>query len=164
MKQASLFDQGGAIIDGEYRYSLWRLWDPEQPRILFIMLNPSTADEDQDDATLRRCITFARSWQAGSLEVVNLYAYRATHPARLSQVTDATGPENDTHILRAVNLANRIICAWGAHKQAQKRSTEVLALLEGKDLYCLGHTRGGHPRHPLYTPNGIQPLCYHPVT
>jgi hypothetical protein len=157
MKQASLIATSGATISGDYRYSLWRIWEPEQPRTLFIMLNPSTADQAQDDATIRRCIHFARAFQTGSLEVVNLYAFRATDPARLAQATDATGPENNAHIEQAAARAALIVCAWGAHKQAQGRNREVLALLEkSKNLYCLGVTRGGHPRHPLYIPACVQ--------
>ncbi len=161
MSQAPL-TTSGAIISGDYRYSLWRIWEPEQPRILFIMLNPSTADQDQDDATIRRCINFARTLQGGAIEVVNLYAYRATDPARLAQAQDATGPENNAHIQQAAARAALIICAWGAHKQTQGRSREVLDLLADRDLYCLGVTRGGHPRHPLYIPACAQIERYQP--
>jgi len=128
MKQVSLFPTeraGGAIIQGNYRYCLWRIWEPTLPRILFVMLKPSTADQDQADATIQRCISFARSWQAGSLEVVNLYAFKATNPTMLALIEDATGPENNTHIQQAAERATTIVCAWGHTKtqtHAAKRS------------------------------------------
>ncbi len=157
----SALSKAGAIIEGSYRYCLWRIWEPAQQRVLFIMLNPSTADQAQDDATIRRCINFARSWQAGSIEVVNLYAFRATDPATLAQAIDATGPENNAHIQRAAARAALIVCAWGAHQHAQEREREVIALLRNNNLYCLGYTRGGHPRHPLYVPASTQLQRYY---
>ncbi len=163
MQQTSLFpdDLAGAMIAGEYRYSLWRQWDPALPRALFIMLNPSTADATQDDATLRRCIGFAKSWVCGSVELVNLFAFRSANPAMLAQVADPVGPDNTTHIQQAIARASIIVCAWGAHKQVGYREREVLQLLKGKEVYCLGSTKEGLPRHPLYVP-AAAPLVRYP--
>jgi hypothetical protein len=151
----------GAVIVGDYRYSLWRVWDSTLPRAVFIMLNPPTANQTQDDATLRRCIGFTKSWRCGSVEVVNLYAFRSKDPAMLTQVVDPVGPENNTHIQQAIARASFIICAWGAYKHSRgDRKREVLQLLEGKEAYCLGYTKDGLPRHPLYVPATTQLLRY----
>lgn len=141
----------GAVISGEYRYSLWRVWDTALPRAVFIMLNPSTANHIDADATLRRCIGFVRSWSSyGSIEVVNLFALRSAYPEKLSQVVDPIGPENDRYIQQAIERAGIIICAWGACTYIQGRDKEVFQLLENKEAYCLGTTKKGMPRHPLY--------------
>lgn len=150
----------GAIIVDNYRYVLWRIWNPSLPRVLFIMLNPSTADQIQNDATLRRCIHFAQSWSCGSIEVVNLFAFRSTNPSMLAHVADPVGPENNTHIQQAIRRASLIVCAWGAYKNSGKRVREVLKFLEGREVYCFGCTREGNPRHPLYVPAISQLLCY----
>ena len=156
MQQIPLFSDlaevAGAVITGNYRYLLWRTWDYRLPRVLFIMLNPSTADATQNDPTLRRCIGFAQSWAYGSLEVANLYAFRSTDPAMLYQVADPVGPENNTYTQQAIARASTIICAWGVHKHIANRDIEALHMLEGKDVYCLGRTKEGLPRHPLYVP------------
>ncbi len=113
MHQTSLFGTDittGAIIIGCYRYTLWRIWDEHKPRVLFVLLNPSTANAIQDDATLRRCIHFARSWSYGSLEIVNLFALRATNPIHLRQAADPIGPCNDLYIREAAARATLLIC------------------------------------------------------
>jgi hypothetical protein len=152
--------EAGAVIMENYRYTLWRVWDESLPRVTFIGLNPSTANERQDDATLRRCVSFARSWACGSVEVVNVYAFRSTNPAILTQVADPVGPENTVYLQQAIARAQMIICAWGAHKIIGYRDIEVLSLLVGKDVYCLGCTKEGMPRHPLYVPANTQLLRY----
>ncbi len=141
-----------------YRYTLGRIWDDRLPVATFLMLNPSTADANRDDATIRRCLGFARSWQAGGLLVVNLYALRATNPAELLTHADPVGPANDA-VLTTVLTAHLpgddtgapLVAAWGAHRAAAARASHVFALLRGRGLRprCLGTTSGGHPRHPL---------------
>src|SRR5579862_6473284 len=93
----------GAVFDhsGKFRYSLWRHWDDELPRVCFIMLNPSTADDLHNDPTIARCVSYAKRWRFGSLEVVNAFAYRATDPSKLARVRDPIGPLNDQYILKA---------------------------------------------------------------
>ncbi len=140
----------GAVIVGRYRYTLWRRWNDAQPCVLFIMLNPSEANEVKNDPTLRRCIGFAQSWGYGSLEVVNLFAYISSDPSTLKQVEDAVGAENDVYIQQAITNVALIVCAWGACKHIGQRDGDVLHLLNEREAHCLGRTQGGFPRHPLY--------------
>ncbi len=100
-----VYSRTGADFDGTgaYRYSLWREWDSRRPIVAFVMLNPSTADAAKDDPTIRRCASFARSWGYGSLEVVNLFAYRASEPKRLRQTPDPIGPANDDYLVDAAD-------------------------------------------------------------
>lgn len=145
----------GAIFDttGTYRYTLWRGWSPESPQIAFIMLNPSTADEARDDPTIRRCIGFAKTWGYGALEVVNLFAYRADHPTALRDVEYPIGAENDRYLLQAIGRCVTLVLAWGTLGSLLDRDREVFKLLAGckaQTLHCLGVTRDGYPRHPLY--------------
>lgn len=143
---------------GTYRYLLTRgLPSPLRwmRPVTFVMLNPSTADADRDDPTIRRCLAFARAWQCTELRVVNLFAYRATDPKELLQAADPVGPENDEHIRRAARGAAFVVAAWGAHKVAEERAQHVLGLIDGLKgigLQCLGTTKSGAPRHPLYVP------------
>jgi hypothetical protein len=122
------------------------------------MLNPSTADETHDDPTIRRCIDFSRRWGFGSLEVVNLFALRATCPRILMSASDPIGPYNDDHILAAAGRANLLIAAWGIHGDHLWRAQRVAGLLESHRVRCLGLTSGGQPRHPLYVPATTPPI------
>ena len=143
----------GAIFDatGKYRYSLWRTWSPYHPRIAFILLNPSTADEYNNDPTIRRCTSFAREWHFGSMEVVNLFAYRATDYRELFKASEPIGAENNLFLMQAIERCSTIVLGWGARGTFLKRDRQVMSLLAGrKDLYCLGITKDGQPRHPLY--------------
>jgi hypothetical protein len=141
----------GAILDqtGNYRYSLWRIWDEKKPRVMFILLNPGTADETYDDLTITRCLNFARRWGFGSLEVVNLFAYRATDYDELLEVTDPVGEKNDQYILEAAERADKIVLAWGTRGSYKNRDMEVLQLLTEYNLYAIDLSKRGHPRHPL---------------
>lgn len=114
---------------GKYRYNLTREWDDSLPRLLFVMLNPSTADDEVDDPTIRRCISRAKGNSFGSVEVVNLFAYRATNPDELKRTEDPVGPENDKHIIEAVNRAHTIIIAWGTKGGLNHRDHYVSKLL-----------------------------------
>lgn len=137
-----------------YRYALWRRWDVSKPDCAFIGLNPSTADERADDPTIRRCIGFARSWGFGGLAMLNLFAYRATDPRALYRVTDPVGPKNNDWIQAVIADAGRVVVAWGGHNDRawRVRAGGVLRLLKLASIvpYCLGTTRSGSPRHPLY--------------
>jgi hypothetical protein len=146
---------------GDYRYLLTRTVDPllasTGPTLLFVMLNPSTADADLDDPTIRRCIGFAREWGMGGIHVINLYAYRATKPTALWDAQRAgvniVGPLNNLKIVRHAQLAHAqgwpLVAAWGAHAKSD-RIEEVLALpYVARSLHCLGTTKAGQPRHPL---------------
>lgn len=133
---------------GRYRYSLTRVWDRERPTILFIGLNPSTADAEKNDTTIRRCIGFARSWRFGGLIVCNLFALRSTDPRVLRVAADPVGPGNAAAIRRACGMAGRVVVAWGVHGRLHRRDEHVLAMIERP--FCLGVTQDGSPRHPLY--------------
>ncbi len=155
----------GAILDATetYRYLLRREWDSDAPRVVFVMLNPSRADAVQDDPTLRRCIKFAQDWGYGSLEIVNLFAYRATDPIELKKASDPVGVENDNYLQKAAEGTHQIIVAWGNHGIFKNRCQEVLELLSRvNQIYCLGVTQQGCPRHPLYVPSYTQPILYSP--
>lgn len=132
----------------EYRYSLSRTWDRTLPVVLFVGLNPSTADDKSDDPTVRRCIGFATKWRFGGLILVNLFAYRTTDPRRLSEVEDPIGPDNDRWLAVAQARAARVVAAWGNQGAFLRRDENVLGRL-GR-THCLGVTKTGSPRHPLY--------------
>ncbi len=129
-----------------YRYLLGRSWGPG-PRVLWVMLNPSTADARLDDPTIRKCLEFSRRLGFGSLEVVNLYAWRSTDPAGLKTAPDPIGPDNARHLADAAERCDRIIVAWGAN--ASPDPGAVSASLGDRPLWCLGRTKDGQPRHPL---------------
>lgn len=143
-----------------YRYALTRTWGNGE-RIVWIMLNPSSADCFTDDPTIRRCRSFTRRLvpEAGGLAVVNLYGLRATNPADLWTSEDPIGPDNDYFIGSRATRAQTVIAAWGVHGARNGRATQVATLLAevGVQLMCLGVTKGGHPKHPLYVP-GDTPL------
>lgn len=139
--------------DGEYRYALVRSW-ADGPRDTWIMLNPSTADAEVDDPTIRRCIGFSRAWGAGGIRVVNLFALRATDPAELLRHPSPIGRTNDKVISTTIasSKKGRVVAAWGAHRMAAERGRAVAALITPlrAPLFCLGVTKLGYPRHPLY--------------
>lgn len=134
----------------EYRYVLRRKLEGDGPPALFIMLNPSTADEVNNDPTIRRCIGFATDMGCSELTVVNLYALRSTDPRGLAKHKEPIGPLNDRYIRNQINKHKDgvIIAAWGAHKFAQERGLEVIRKFG--PFKCLGLTKDGFPKHPLY--------------
>lgn len=134
--------------DRQYRYVLRRVWAPDKPAILFIGLNPSTADHRIDDPTIRRCIRFARDWGFGQLLVGNLFAYRTPWPRVMHLATKPVGPRNDSWLVRLSEEAAVTVAAWGNGGRYQDRDTHVLPLL--RSLRCLGTTKQGLPLHPLY--------------
>lgn len=148
-----------------YRYHLHRTW-ATGARLVFVMLNPSTADATENDPTIRRCIRFGRALGYQGIEVVNLYAYRATKPADLRAAGYPVGPENDQWIRetaeRAVETGGAVVCAWGANAAGLARPMEVLRLLRAAGVrpMCLRLTRTGQPQHPLMLPSDcrLQPF------
>jgi hypothetical protein len=140
----------------KYRYLLRRAWDHEKPRALFVMLNPSTADAAVDDPTIRSCIRLTTELGYGSFEVVNLFAWRATDPKDLGRYAETRGPDNDMHIAGAIQRADKIICAWGANGYAYIPGNVVIAAIKANGLqaWCLGKTKDGAPKHPLYIKSG----------
>ncbi|KUJ73669.1 hypothetical protein AVO45_13820 [Ruegeria marisrubri] len=149
-----------------YRYSLTRVWEPAGRRALFVMLNPSTATEVQNDPTVERCERRARALGFGAFQVTNIFAWRDTDPRKMRAAADPVGPENDTAILSGVEWADQVIAAWGTHGAHLARGPAVERLLRGtgQPLYHLGLTRDGHPKHPLYIAYAQQPVLWATVT
>lgn len=159
---------------GRYRWWLRREWTnwlpngelaPVKGVCCFVMLNPSTADALQDDPTIRRCIGFAKSWGYHTLTVRNLFAFRATDPRELHSTLHENvsgAPRNDQELIAALT-ADLTVIAWGAAVPVN-RDTVVLRLFREtfpkKPLYCLGTTKGGYPRHPLYVRADQQPVLF----
>lgn len=145
-----------AIISdcGLYRYRLSRTWDVHLKAVCFIGLNPSTADALVDDPTIRRCMGFARLWECGGIEVVNLFALRATDPRELQMSADPVGVGNDRHIRTAAEQCYPIVAAWGTKGTYRGRDLEVKDILRnvGVRVSCFGRSKDGHPNHPLYLP------------
>ncbi len=133
-----------------YRYWLRRSWDANLPQCAFIGLNPSTADAQTDDPTLRRCVDFAKQWGCGSLLLVNLFALRATDPRALTAVRDPIGPRANIWLRRAQHESTLLVAAWGNGGKLQNRGHTVTTLLGA--VQCLGVTAQNMPRHPLYCP------------
>lgn len=142
-----------------YRYSLTRVWDEDAPRALFIMLNPSTATEVQNDPTVERCERRSRALGFGAFQVTNIFAWRDTDPRKMRAAKDPIGPQNDATIAAGCAWADRIIAAWGAHGEHKNRGAEMEHLLRATErpVYHLGLTKAGHPKHPLYIAYAQQP-------
>jgi hypothetical protein len=140
---------------GRYRYALWREWDASRPTVLFVALNPSTADHRRDDPTIRRCIGFSREWGFGALVVANLFAFRTPYPKLLRVERDPVGPRNDRWIGRLVDDSSLVVAAWGANGDYQRRASHVADRLG--DCHALGVTSSGAPRHPLYVRADVRP-------
>lgn len=145
-----------------YRYELRRVWNPNDPMVCWVMLNPSTADAEQDDPTIRRCMGFARSWGYGGIVVVNLFAVRATDSQFVVDHPDPVGPDNDQHLSRVAAEVPELVCAWGAHRMVEQRSGHVLGLLAAQGVIssCIGVTKDGSPRHPLYVRSAAVPVPF----
>lgn len=146
-----------AIISdcGRYRFQLSRCWDTRKGVCCFIMLNPSTADDKIDDPTIVRCMEKATRWGFGTILVANLFAWRATDPGQLAKAADPVGHGNDKAIWAAVHLSEMTVCAWGTGGKLNDRGQRISTrLLDGKvKMRCLGVTKCGHPKHPLYIPH-----------
>lgn len=144
---------------GRYRYALgrhFRLDGFNKGLVLFVMLNPSTADAAQDDPTIRRCIGFAMAWGFRRLLVGNLFAYRATNPKDLPPAPERIGPENERHLCNMARRSSLIVCAWGsAGREGQHFMRDWLAGYA--TVMHLGLTRGGQPKHPLYLKASTEP-------
>jgi len=142
-----------------YRYLLTRTWDRERPKALFVMLNPSTATEFQNDPTVERCERRARTLGYGAFRVTNIFAWRDTDPKAMRAAADPIGPENDAAIIESAAWADLILCAWGTHGAFLGRGPAVEAALRQrqKPLHHIGLTKEGHPKHPLYVSYSANP-------
>jgi hypothetical protein len=154
----------------DFRYVLRRKPDwmnptPSPSPLVFIMLNPSTADEQKLDPTLTRCWRWTIAWGFDEMVIVNLFAYRTPHPAVLFAAGAPIGSANDLHIDRECERAGKIIVAWGTHAHGTQRAADVLARLSGRPLFCLGRTKAGAPIHPMArgksrVPDIVQPVPF----
>lgn len=153
--------------DGRYRYLLARMWDDylselpwfergvQRPLMIFCMLNPSTADGLDDDPTIRKCVGFARRNGCGGILVVNLFAWRETHPKLLPRGPELVGPHNEEFI--QIALGNPLmaigVAAWGRLSTRLHRASAPMRVGAqcARRLQCFGKTKHGHPRHPLMT-------------
>ena len=140
----------------QYRYELRRVWDDSAPLVLFIGLNPSTADDTCDDNTSRVCINYARRWGYGGLLLGNLFAYRSTDPSALYTAQDPVGPENDVYLGTLQSQAQLVVCAWSNTGAYRARDLAVLSTLAAP--HCLVKLKSGRPGHPLYKRADLQPV------
>ncbi len=138
--------------NNEYRYVLRRVWDRANPKIAFIGLNPSVADERIDDNTVRRCINISKRDGFGEMVMLNAFAYRSTDPSALNSKVDAEGKLNDSYILEECTSASKIVVAWGNHVPDARHGL-LLTLLSSFSLWCLAVNKDGKPKHPLYISN-----------
>jgi hypothetical protein len=152
---------------GKYRYTLTRIWDLSKARVAFVMLNPSTADGEEDDPTIRRCISYAQAWGYGGLVVVNLFSYRATKPDVLFHMGSAKGQQyiignySDKAMMAALENINDVVLAWGNNaKGFDERKAQVKFLLRRKDLYYITMTGMDEPAHPLFLRSDLTPKIY----
>ena len=150
--------QGGALFSTyrRYRYPLWRIWEDTKPTVLFVGLNPSTANEQLDDPTLIRCINYAKAWGYGGVMMGNLFAYRVTDPKELFQVTEPIGVENNMWLKNLASEADLVVAAWGNMGTHLGRSQEVISFLP--NLHCLKRNKSGEPAHPLYLKADLRPF------
>lgn len=148
--------------DRVYRYVLWResnnIFYDKDGYVCFIGLNPSTADEVKNDPTIRRCMGFVDRWRYKTLCMVNLFAYRTTDPVNLMAANDPVGPDNDKWIRDCTRNAALVIAAWGFNGEILDRGKTVEKMIP--NLYCLGKTKEGYPKHPLYVPYSVEPQIY----
>lgn len=156
----------GAIFsdDRKYRYSLWRTWDESKPLLNYCMLNPSTADEKENDPTIERCVRRAQLMGYGGIIITNIFALRSTDPKALKKVRDPVGWENDKYIIDATTLCKMTICGWGKHGSLHSRGEKVLETLKfwGNKVYALRVNKDGSPAHPLYIGYDVKPLTLRP--
>lgn len=155
---SDLFIKKGAEFSPcrKYRYALWRIWDESKPLVMFIGLNPSTANEETDDPTIRRVTRFAKDWGLGGVYMMNLFAWVTPYPSELKKCADPLG-ENDTWLCKIAAKCDRIIFAWGSFDEADDRAEQVIEAFDG---YALKINRNGSPRHPLYVPADTAPVKY----
>lgn len=155
----------GAVItpDGIHRYSLWRIWDSELPMVMFIGINPSTANETDNDRTVVRCINFANSWGYGGFYFGNLFSFRSRDAKKVvANSAIVVGAECDKYLKEMISKSDKVICAWGTWnwKFLPARAAEVLKFIP--EPYCLGILSDGNPRHPLFSKADLKPIKYKP--
>ena len=142
----------------KYRYALWRTWDDSMGKVMFIGLNPSTADETVDDRTIKRCISYAQQWGYGGIIMGNLFAFRTPNPDEMKSSKSPVGEEIDYWLKRLANDAQLVVGMWGNSGGFRGRSEEVAAMFP--NLHCLRLTSAGQPHHTRGLPDGIKPIRY----
>ena len=155
-----IFMQRSAVFSKcrTYRYLLSRVWDETSPRVMFVGLNPSTADENTDDPTIRRCINFAKSWGFGGMSIVNLFAFCSHDPKKLEKIKDPIGPKNDILLKKHISKHEKVVLIWGNKGDYLKRNEQVLKLI--KKPLCLKINKNGAPGHPLYLKSTLKPIPF----
>lgn len=149
----------------EYRYSLTRTWDPTKPYVMWVLMNPSTATETEDDRTIAKCCRFAEAWGLyGGIMVANTFAYRCTDQKRLLEAVDPIGPDNDAHIIEMAKNAGIVVFAYGKpHRTLRSRGPALAKLLinkAGVEPHVLGLAKDGTPKHPLYLKLNLRPFAW----
>ena len=148
--------KGATISDDEkYRYCLHRIWNRKLSYVMFIMLNPSTADANKDDATIRKCMAYAKTWGYGGILVGNLYALRSRDPKALEYSSDPVGPDCDRWLKVMAKVCDLRIAAWGNKILSTKRADQIKNLIP--PLSCLELSKNGNPKHPLYLRKTLKP-------
>ena len=140
----------------KYRYTLWRTWDDSKPKVMFLGLNPSTADEINNDPTVTRCINYSKSWGYGGMYMMNIFAFRTTYPIELKKSNDPVGKNNDYWIEKIQNDVDKCIGAWGNDGEFKNRFKTIYRIIP--DLYCLKVNNSGQPAHPLYLRSNLKPI------
>ena len=157
MDNITVYKKGALLSRNRlYRYALWREWDSNKGTCVFIGLNPSTANETEDDPTLRRCVNFAKSWGFGKCVMLNLFAYRATVPDELKKQDKPVGYKSNHYIKTQSVDADLVVVAWGNHGSFLTRDKKVLKLLKDIPVKCFQVTAKGQPAHPLYQSKIVQ--------
>lgn len=154
-KSKSILLQKGAVISGQKRYRLWRIWESNQPLLLFILLNPSTGNGSQDDPTIRRLIQFTKKMNMGGFYLGNLYANITPSPKMLYDQLLSIDPINQEHVIQMAQSCQKIIYAWG-----QKEKEPMWLKNNIKEAWCFGFTASGSPKHPLYLPGSTSLKIY----
>ena len=152
-----------AVVDGPYRYLLSRTWWRYHGtwRMTYVMLNPSVADAQIDDQTIRQCMFFAYRAGAGGMDVVNLYSLISTDPKALEQHVDPVGPKTHAYWEKPLRHAGLVVAAWGSHKMATDDRVRDLLNHARRPLFCLGTTKDGAPRHPSRMAHTTQMMDWH---
>lgn len=154
--QGTFFSMASLSQDRRYRYDLTRVWNPLKPNVMFIGLNPSTADETLDDPTIRRCMRFAADWGYGGIVMTNLFAFRATDPSDMRKEANPVGPMNDAWLCQHSKECPLVVAAWGCQGAHQGRDRAIRQMIP--NLHYLRLTKDGHPGHPLYLPKTLRPV------
>ena len=157
--ELKLFDNGADFSScRKYRYTLWRTWSSNKPKVMFLGLNPSTADEVKNDPTVTRCIKYAQKWGYGGMYMMNIFAFRTTYPVELKKAKNPIGPDNDKWIKLISNKVDLSVGACGNDGQYLNRSITIKQLVD--NLHCLKINNSGEPAHPLYLKASLKPFRF----